>query len=93
MSDENTTPEAPKPSKAPPVRKGVLSGSLTPDAPQATAPALQSQEPLFQVGADIQVPRPGGTYLLRAGKVISGKHYDLEYLRSIGVQLTPAEQK
>lgn len=84
--------EAPRPAKAPPVRKGVLSGgSLVPDAPSPAQDRSPVQERRFLVGQDIQVPRPGGTYMLRAGKVISEKHYDVEYLRSIGAQLT--EQK
>lgn len=44
-------------------------------------------ERLFKVKAEVRVPRMGSHYILRAGKVISSKGYDVDELLRQGVQL------
>lgn len=54
----------------------------------ADAPALQ----WFRVLKDTEVPSQSGRYILKKGKVLSNKGYDMQTLRDAGVELEPAEE-
>lgn len=62
-------------------RKVVAKEDAKPEAPT---------EEFFVVQADTPVPRGGAPFILRKGKRISSRGYDIPYLRKLGVPLQPA---
>lgn len=54
-----------------------------PEAPQRPVPPLT----WMTVLEDKQVPRAGGSYMLRGGKEINSANYDFDVLRRAGVKL------
>lgn len=59
----------------------------------APAPLPASVERLFMVMDDFAVPRGGGTFLLRKGKVISSRGYNVKELVELGVKLKEEKAK
>lgn len=71
--------------------------SNQPSAPAAEAKPhakVEDKERFFLVEQDREIPRGGGSILLRKGKRISTHGYDIEQLKRHGVKLTevPAAQ-
>jgi len=50
-------------------------------------PPSGAAEHMYEVQADFEVPRGASSFLLRKGKVISSRGYDVEGLQKLGVQL------
>jgi len=56
--------------------------------PQAKVEAAPAGEKFFLVNEDREIPRGGGSVLLRKGKRISSHGYDIGQLKANGVKLT-----
>jgi hypothetical protein len=63
---------------------------VEPKAPVVAAPTVPEKK--YKVLADAKVQRGGGSFTLRAGKVISEHGYDIEFLKSSKVQLEEVVQ-
>jgi hypothetical protein len=57
-----------------------------PEKPAPPAPPV-APEKMYRVLADAKVARGGSHYTLRKGRIISEHGYDIEFLRSLKVQL------
>lgn len=62
-----------------------LIGNRPKVAPEPAPPPMPNR--WYRVASDRQVPRAGGSYLLRAGKEINSANYDIPALRRAGVDL------
>jgi len=56
--------------------------------PHAKVEAAQDKETFYLVNEDREIPRGGGSVLLRKGKRISSHGYDIARLKAQGVKLT-----
>jgi len=67
--------------------------SLTGKVKREPAPAQPPAAPVtwMRVTEDKQVPRAGGSYMLRSGKELPSSSYDFVALRRSGVKLEPCE--
>jgi hypothetical protein len=58
--------------------------------PKAAEPEAKPEaEQLYQVMEDIKIPRGASSFMLRAGKVISNRGYDIPTLLRCGAKLGP----
>lgn len=55
---------------------------------QTKVDAAPAREKFFMVNEDREIPRGGGSVLLKKGKRISSHGYDIERLKQHGVKLT-----
>lgn len=90
---QNEAPDASPAAQAPRSPAGPRTPGKNGNAPQAAAPAAegpsQAESGWYMVDEDIEVPRGGGKYMLRKGKPISAKNYDVEQLVNLGAKLRP----
>jgi hypothetical protein len=97
----NVAPEAPPARPAP--RAGQTQAraqAARPPAPEAAedaqgddaARAAPASSGWWMVQEDVEVPKSGGKFMLRKGKVISEKSYDVQALEDAGVKLKPAPE-
>lgn len=72
---------------------GTIQTQAAPEqAAQEAAPAAPVER-LFRVLRDFEVPQGASSYLLRGGKTISSRHYNIDQLRSIGAPLEQVSGK
>lgn len=71
-------------------KKSAL-GTYVEPAVELPAAAVPAAERLFMVMDDFLVPNGGSSYLLRKGKTISNRGYNVKHLVELGVKLKEAK--